>query len=61
MLCDATSTSIYGKLKSLHDNWNGGTHQAGYIQDESNEIKDIDSNLGITIDPNDYKISLMIL
>jgi hypothetical protein len=29
---DATSTSIYGKLKSLHDNWNGGTHQAGYIQ-----------------------------
>ena len=55
---DAASTSIYGNLLSLHDNWNDSTHQAGYIQSASNTIAATDSNLGITVNASDYKISL---
>ena len=36
---DASSTSIYGNLLSLHNDWNGsGAYSASYIQDASNEI-----------------------
>ena len=56
---DASSTSIYGNLLSLHNDWNGsGAYSASYIQDASNEIAATDAILGITVDPNDYKISL---